>query len=132
MAICVICGSKAVDKDQRTYAIIGAAMEVHRELGPGFLEAVYQAAMEMELTLRDIPFHSQPQVTVQYKGRDLDKVYQPDLICFGEIIVELKALSSLSGTEEAQMINYLRAAGLKVGLLLNFGRPSLQYRRFVY
>jgi GxxExxY protein len=121
-----------VDKDQRTYAIIGAAMEVHRELGPGFLEAVYQAAMEMELTLRDIPFRSQPQVTVQYKGRDLDKVYQPDLICFGEIIVELKALSSLSGTEEAQMINYLRAAGLKVGLLLNFGRPSLQYRRFVY
>jgi len=123
---------KSVDRDQRTYAIIGAAMEVHRELGPGFLEAVYQAAMEMELTLRDIPFRSQPQVAVEYKGRDLDKVYQPDLICFGEIIVELKALSNLSGTEEAQMINYLKATGMKVGLLINFGGPSLKYRRFVY
>ncbi|PIU49236.1 MAG: GxxExxY protein [Desulfobacterales bacterium CG07_land_8_20_14_0_80_52_14] len=119
-------------KDQRTYAIIGAAMEVHRELGTGFLEAVYQAAMEMELGLRDIPFRSQPQIAVQYKGRQLEKVYQPDLICFGEIIVELKALARLSGTEEAQMINYLKATGMKVGLLINFGAPSLEYKRFVY
>ncbi len=119
-------------KDQRTYAIIGAAMEVHRELGGGFLEPVYQEALELELTLRKIAFLSQPQVAVVYKGRRLNKSYQPDLICFDEIIVELKALSKLSGTEEAQMINYLKATGYKVGLLINFGGSSLEYRRFVY
>jgi GxxExxY protein len=107
-------------------------MEVHRELGSGFLEAVYQAALEVELTLRGITFRSQPSLKIKYKGRQLDKVYQPDLICYDTIIVELKAISILSGTEESQVINYLKASGYKLGLLINFGRESLQYKRFVY
>ena len=88
-------------KDERTYRIIGCAMEVHKELGCGFLEAVYQEALERELTSRQIPFQAQPIVQIHYKGQPLNKVYQPDLICFDQVLVEIKALSNLSGTEEA-------------------------------
>jgi GxxExxY protein len=119
-------------KDQRTYKIIGAAMEVHKELGGGFLEAVYQEALEKELKLQDIFFKSQPVIEIKYKGQPLEKKYQPDFICFGEIIIEIKAISRLSGIEEAQLINYLKATGLNVGLLINFGAQSLQYKRLVY
>ncbi|MBW2072855.1 MAG: GxxExxY protein [Deltaproteobacteria bacterium] len=119
-------------KDQRTYRIIGAAMEVHRELGQGFLEAVYQEAFEKELTLQHIPFKVHPDVAITYKGQLLEKTYQPDFVCFDEIIVEIKALADLSSTEQAQLINYLKASGLKIGLLINFGAASLQYRRFVF
>jgi GxxExxY protein len=119
-------------RDERTYKIIGAALEVHRELGCGFLEGVYQEAMERELGARKIPFQSQPTVQISYKGKPLNKTYQPDLICFDEVIVEIKAISGLSGLEEAQVINYLKATGLKVGLLINFGTKSLEHRRFVY
>ncbi len=119
-------------KDPRTHAIIGAAMEVHRELGSGFLEAVYQEALEREFSDRDIPFQSQPAVQISYKGRLLNKAYHPDLFCFDNIVVELKAMANLSGTEVAQLINYLKATGMKTGLLLNFGAKSLEFKRLVY
>jgi len=118
--------------DQRTYKIIGAAIEVHKELGRGFLEAVYQEALGKEFAYQAIPFKPQPIIQIAYKGKPLDKTYQPDFICYGEIILEIKATSSLSGIEEAQLINYLKATGLKVGLLINFGSKSLEYKRFVY
>ena len=119
-------------KDERTYEIIGSAMEVHRELGCGFLEAVYQEALGREFTTQRIPFRSQPVIEIKYKGKTLEKKYQPDFICYGEIIVEIKAVSSLTGKEEAQLINYLKASKIKVGLLFNFGSISLEHKRFVY
>ena len=105
--------------DQRTYKIIGAAMEVHKELGGGFLEAVYQEALATEFGMQEIPFKAQPVVEILYKGEPLTKTYQPDFVCFGEVIVEIKALDKLSEIEQAQLINYLKATGLKVGLLIN-------------
>jgi GxxExxY protein len=119
-------------KDQRTYRIIGAAMEVHKELGHGFLEAVYQEALIREFKAQGIPYKAQPVVEIQYKGEPLEKKYQPDFICYDEIIIEIKAISSLTGLEESQIINYLKATNLKVGLLLNFGSKSLEHKRFVY
>ena len=119
-------------QDPKTHAIIGAAMEVHRELGSGFLEAVYQEALEKEFSDREIQFQSQPCVQIKYKGWILDKAYYPDFICFDGIVVELKALANLSGTEVAQMINYLKATGMKTGLLLNFGTKSLEFKRLVH
>ncbi len=119
-------------RDQRTYKIIGAALEVHKELGCGFLENVYQAALGEEFKSQEIPHKSQPVVEIFYKGEPLNKVYQPDFVCYDEVIVEIKALAELSGIEEAQLINYLKATGLKVGLLLNFGARSLEHKRMVY
>ena len=118
--------------DQKTYAIIGAAMEVHKELGNGFLEAVYQEALEKEFTYQEIPFKSEPLVRIEYKGKPLKKTYEPDFICFDEVIVEIKAMDKLSGVEHAQIINYLKASMLKLGLLINFGAKSLEHKRFVY
>jgi GxxExxY protein len=106
-------------------------MEVHRALGCGFLEAIYQEALEIEFELRGIPFRRQVELPVRYKGRLLKKTYFADLIAYDAVLVELKALAKLSGTEEAQVINYLKATGLEVGLLLNFGARSLEYRRFI-
>ena len=119
-------------KDERTYKIIGAAIEVHKELGCGFLEAVYQEALEREFAIQRIPFKAQPIIQIRYKEQLLNKTYQPDFISYDEVIVEIKALAKLTGIEEAQLINYLKATGLKVGLLLNFGSKSLEYKRFVY
>ncbi len=117
---------------EEVFAIVGAAIEVHRELGPGFLEAVYQEAMEIELASRHIPYEARKTLTICYKGRPLKKVYEADLICYGQIIVELKALDRLSGREEAQVLNYLKATGLQVGLLINFGsHPRLEWQRLV-
>ena len=121
-----------MEKDERTYKIIGAAIEVHKELGCGFLEAVYQEALGKEFSYQGIPSKSQPVIRIVYKGKPLDKTYQPDFVCFDEVIVEIKAISHLTGLEEAQLINYLKATGLKVGLLLNFGAKSLEYKRLVY
>jgi GxxExxY protein len=118
--------------DQRTYQIIGAAIEVHKELGNGFLEAVYQEALEQEFTYQEIPYKSQPPVRIEYKGKPLKKKYEPDFICYDDIIVEIKAMDKLSGVEHAQIINYLKATRLKVGLLINFGSRSLEHKRFVY
>jgi len=119
-------------RDQKTYKIIGAALEVHRELGCGFLEAVYHEALEREFVSQKIPFRSQPIVEIAYKGKHLKKTYQPDFVCYDEVLVKIKAISTLSGTEEAQLINYLKAANHKVGLLLDFGSRSLEHKRFVY
>ncbi len=118
-------------RDPRTYAIIGAAMEVHSHLGNGFLEAVYQEAMSIELTRHEIPFQREVCFPVYYKGHELSTHYRADYICFDAVVVELKALPRLTGVEESQLINYLKGTGLKVGLLVNFGASSLEYKRLV-
>ena len=118
-------------KDE-VYAIVGAAMEVHNECGSGFAEAVYQEAMEIELRLRDIPFDRQKRLKISYKGHQLSCEYIVDLVCFGQIIVEIKAIRETGGREEAQILNYLKATGFRVGVLINFGDPSqLDWHRFV-
>ncbi len=119
------------EADPQTYAIIGAAMEVHRVLGNGFLEAVYQEALAIEMEKRHIPFEREVMLEVSYKGKPLKAAYRADFVCYGEIIVELKALERLSGKETAQLIHYLKATGFHRGLLLNFGTPSLQVKRVV-
>lgn len=117
-------------RDPRTYAIIGAAMEVHRQVGPGFLEAVYHEALHIELSERKIPFASEVRIPIKYKERALAHFYQADFICFGQVIVEIKALKNLTNIEDAQILSYLRVSRLSVGLLLNFGAPSLHHKRF--
>ncbi len=119
-------------RDPQTYAIIGAAMEVHRVLGHGFLEGVYQEALEVELASRGIPFDPQVKLPVIYKGLPLATFYKPDFICFGCVVVELKALDAITGVEESQLLNYLKATGHERGLLFNFGTPSLQYKRMIF
>ncbi len=119
-------------RDPMTYSIIGAAMEVHRTLGCGFLEAVYQEALAAEFVLQKIPFQREVEIPIYYKDQVLSTKYRADFVCFEKIVVELKALSQLGGQEEAQLINYLKATGLKRGMLLNFGAESLEYKRFVF
>jgi GxxExxY protein len=117
-------------KDPETYAIIGAAMEVHRELGPGFLEAVYQDAFEKELSARTIAFDREVAIPVYYKSELLNARYRVDFVV-GSCLVELKSQSKTGDGETAQILNYLKATGLKKALLLNFGRGVLEYHRFV-
>jgi GxxExxY protein len=119
-------------QDQQTYDIIGAALEVHHVLGHGFLEAVYQHALAEELTLRKIPFRREVNLPVNYKGRELDCSYQADFICYDEIVVELKAIEELTGKDQSQVINYLKATGMQRGLLFNFGSMKLEYQRLVH
>ena len=117
---------------QESYDVIGACFEVYNEMGCGFLEAVYQECLEIELLERSIPFVSQHRLELQYKSRRLKSIYVPDLICFGSIIVELKALCSLTSEHQAQAHNYLKATSLRLALLVNFGHhPKLQYERIV-
>jgi GxxExxY protein len=117
---------------EEVYQIVGAAIEVHRELGNGFLEAVYQDALSIEFRDRRIPFLPQPKLELYYKKRRLEKFYYPDFLCFDAIIVEIKALIRLTGNEDAQVINYLKVTGKQVGLLMNFGsKGKLEWRRIV-
>ena len=120
-----------MQKDPQSHAIIGAAMEVHREFGFGFLEAVYQCALALEFQERGIPFQAEVALPVRYKGKLLTCGYRADFICYEGFLVETKAIAELTGTDDAQLINELKATGLQRGLLLNFGAPSLQFKRLV-
>jgi GxxExxY protein len=118
-------------KDE-TYAIRGAAIEVHNRLGFGFLEAVYQEAMEIELADRGIPFEAQRQLAISYKGRKLKKYYVADLVCYGQVLVELKCIPRITDVEKAQLLNYLAATVIRVGLIINFGsKGKLEVERLV-
>ena len=118
------------EHDADGYALIGACFEVYNEMGSGFLEEVYQESLELELTERKIAFVAQPKLPISYKGVQLRKHYEADLIVLDKIIVELKAVKSLLPEHEAQLINYLKATGRRVGYLVNFGaHPKLDWRR---
>jgi len=114
-----------------SYRIVGAAMTVHRELGSGFLESVNQEAMEIEMSSLQIPFESQGPLNIFHKANPLKKKFAADFVCFGKIIVELKALSGLVSEHDSQVINYLKATGYKLGLLINFGEESLSFKRII-
>lgn len=118
-------------KDE-VYAIVGAAMEVYNDLGPGFLEAVYQEALEIEMETRGVPFKSQQELNIFYKGRKLKKTYTPDLFCYDKIVVDLKALERLTPVEFAKMKNYLKGTKFELGVLLNFGNATqLETKRII-
>jgi GxxExxY protein len=119
-------------KDLQTHSIIGLAMEVHRHLGPEFLEGVYQRALAIEFAQRSIPFVREAELPIFYKRERLDCSYRADFVCHGGVIVELKAIRAITGVEEAQLLNYLMATGLERGLILNFGRSSLQFKRLSF
>lgn len=119
-------------KDE-SYAIQGAVFEVYKELGPGFLEAVYQECLQHELHSRNVPFVAQQELAIHYKGRKINHVYKPDLICFGKIIVEIKAVSELRPEHQAQTLNYLKATSTHLGLLVNFGsHPKATIKRLAF
>ncbi len=118
-------------KDE-VFAIVGAAIEVYNRLGPGFLEPVYQEALSIEFVHRTIPSDEQHEIKLFYRGQSLKKTYLADYLCYGKIIVEIKALDRLTSREEAQTINYLKATGCQVGVLINFGaHPNLEWRRII-
>ncbi len=112
-----------------SYDIIGAAMEVHRIIGCGFTEPVYQEALELEFDLRGIPYEREKTFRVTYKGQLLDKEFRADFVCYDSIIVELKAVTDFTDEHYAQVYNYLKASGLSLGLLINFGKKSLEHKR---
>jgi len=115
-----------------SYAIQGAVFEVYREMGGGFLEAVYQECLAIEFRRREIPFEAQKDLSLVYKGERLQQIYRPDFVCFGKIVVELKTAKELAPEHRAQVLNYLKATGLRLGLLVNFGHhPKAQMERLV-
>ena len=116
---------------QECYAIIAACFDVHKELGVGFLEPVYQEALAREFALKCIPFEQEVSLNIKYKNFTINKKYIADFICYNKVIVELKALSNLGGEHEAQVINYLKATGFELGILINFGTKRLSYKRLV-
>ena len=128
----MVTGATDDGNDPETYSIIGAAMEVHRQLGHGFLEVVYQEALAVEFADRGIGFERKVELPVVYKGRSLACFYRADFICFGGVAVELKALSELTTREHAQVINYLKATRLARALILNFGASRLDYKRIIF
>lgn len=117
---------------EECYEIIGCAMEVHKELGHGFLEAVYQEALEMEFIQKGIPYIREKVLDIYFKGKLLKKKYSSDFFCFDNIVVETKATKELSDSDLAQVLNYLKATNKKIGLLINFGSPRLQYKRVIF
>jgi GxxExxY protein len=119
-------------RDEETYTLIGLAMKVHGELGGGFLEAVYQEAFELELQNASVPYEREKKLEVYYCKKKLNVFYLADFICYGSIVVEMKAIRQLTCHDEAQLLNYLKATGCKKGLLFNFGCQSLEYKRMVF
>ena len=119
-----------MEKDPQTYEIIGAAMEAHRELGDGFLEAVYQAALVIECTRRRIPFRTEVELPIEYKGMRLSCGYRGDFVCFDNVVVEIKA--TLVPPDQAQLLNQLKATKYRCGILINFGASSLESKRMVF
>ena len=118
---------------EESYAINGAAMEVYNQLGHGFLEPVYQEALEKEFLLRGIPFEREKLLTISYKGEKLKQTYKADFVCYGKIIVELKAVSELTDAHRSQVYNYLHATGFRLGIILNFGFSNgLEREHIVY
>jgi GxxExxY protein len=118
-------------KDE-VYKIIGVAMEVSNELGCGFLEAVYEEALMIEFTTKEIPYIAQKEIEINYKGQILNKKYYADFLCFNSIIVEIKAIKRLTEIEDAQILNYLKATCLPLGILINFGSTKLEWKRFAF
>ena len=115
-----------------TFRIRGAIFEVYNNKSCGFLEAVYQECLEIELGMQKISFFAQPKLELEYKGRKLRTEYQPDLICFGKIVIELKAVSALADEHRAQLHNYLKATNHRLGLLVNFGHhPKAEIERII-
>lgn len=124
-------GAEIVFKEE-SFRIIGACFEVYKEKGNGFLEAVYQECLVMEFEQQGIPFAEKPRLQLDYKGRPLRQTYEPDFLCFGEIVIEIKAARTLADEHRAQIINYLKATGKHLGILINFGHfPKIEYERFV-
>ena len=118
--------------EEETYRILGACFEVYKEKGCGFVEPVYQECLELELAGQGIEFLAQQEIGLSYKGRPLRQIYRADLVCFGKVVVEIKAVRALTDEHRAQLMNYLHATGRKVGLLINFSHyPGVEYERFV-
>jgi GxxExxY protein len=118
--------------EEESYKILGACFEVYKDKGCGFLEAVYQECLEIELSLQQIPFQPQAELQLTYKGQVLKQTYFPDFICFDKIILEIKAVSQLDDVHRAQVQNYLKATGYRIGLLVNFGHyPKVEYERII-
>ena len=122
--------SKIIYKDE-SYAIVGACMKVHRALGPGFLEAVYEEVVEKEFIVQNIPYRRQVKLDLYYEGVQLKKYYRADFVCYDSIIVELKAVTQIPSVFYAQLQNYLKCTNMELGMLINFGTPSLTYKRIV-
>ncbi len=121
-----------IHPDDETFAIRGAAFEVYKQLRNGYLEAVYQEALSLEFTERGIPFQAQPTLRIQYKDHLLEQFYKPDFVCYGRVVVELKAVRLLPDEATAQLLNYLATTKMPVGLLVNFGRPDgVEIKRYV-
>lgn len=121
----------AQEADPETYQLIGLGMEIYNNIGPGFLEAVYQEAFEIELQNNDIAYEREKKLEIVYKNKKLNTFYKADFICMNNIIVELKSIKQITNIEKAQVINYLKATGYHKAILLNFGSSSLQFKRFV-
>jgi GxxExxY protein len=119
-------------RDPQTYAVIGAAMEVHREAGSGLLEAAYQEMLAVELELRGIPFEREVELPIHYKGRKLNCKYRADFVCYGDLLIETKAVRQLTAVDRAQTIHYLKITRYLRALLFNFGSASLEYERVAY
>ena len=118
--------------EEETYKILGACMEVYKVLGNGFLESVYQEALALEFTARGIEFDEQKNIEIKYKEHTLKQIYKPDFICYGKIIIEVKAVTKLIDEHRAQLHNYLKATNYKLGLLINFGHfPLIEKERIV-
>lgn len=116
---------------EESHAVVGAAMKLHSALGNGFLEAVYQEGLAIAFEKSGVPFEAQKELKIELWGETLRKTYFADFVCFGKIIVEIKAQKSLGSAEESQVLNYLKATGFQLGILLNFGAPSLEFKRIV-